>query len=71
MVKDGEVGAHAFAGGRGFVPAAASTVVEPVGAGDAFAAGYLAADLAGRPPPPRCRAGTASRARALATTGDF
>jgi 2-dehydro-3-deoxygluconokinase len=42
IVKDGAVGAHAFhQGERVFVPSCRVEVVEPVGAGDAFAAGYL------------------------------
>ena len=72
VVKDGEVGAHAFAGGReDFVPAQRIDVVEPVGAGDAFAAGYLAADLAGEPPDRALSLGHRFAARVLATTGDF
>ena len=72
VVKDGEVGAHAFAGGReDFVPADRVDVVEAVGAGDAFAAGYLAADLAGEPPDRALERGHRFAARVLATTGDF
>jgi 2-dehydro-3-deoxygluconokinase len=72
VVKDGDVGAHAFAGGRAvFVPAHRVRVVEPVGAGDAFAAGYLAADLAGEPADAALERGHRFAARALATTGDF
>jgi 2-dehydro-3-deoxygluconokinase len=52
VVKDGDVGAtefHRTDGGdeRTFVPAIETEVVEAVGAGDAFAAGYLAAHLHG------------------------
>ena len=48
VVKDAEHGATSYAEGtRTFVPALPTQVVEPVGAGDAFAAGYLAAWLAG------------------------
>lgn len=44
VVKDGEVGATEFLGDEEtFVPSPEVTVVEPVGAGDAFAAGYLSA----------------------------
>jgi 2-dehydro-3-deoxygluconokinase len=72
VVKDGAVGAHAFqAGSEVFVPAHRVEVVEPVGAGDAFAAGYLAADLAGEPPDAALERGHRFAARALATTGDF
>lgn len=46
VVKDGAVGAYSFGpGGEVFVPSPRVRVVEPVGAGDAFAAGYLAAVL--------------------------
>ncbi len=52
VVKDGDVGATEFDRRTGedlrtFVPAIRTEVVEPVGAGDAFAAGYLAARLQG------------------------
>lgn len=48
IVKDAEVGATQFsAEGSVFVPALAVEVVEPVGAGDAFAAGYLSGWLDG------------------------
>ncbi|MEU5694444.1 sugar kinase [Actinosynnema sp. NPDC020468] len=45
-------------------------VVEPVGAGDAFAAGYLAAHLAGEPARRRLRAGHLQAAAALLTRED-
>jgi len=49
LVKDAEHGATSFVGGvRTFVPSLPTEVVEPVGAGDAFAAGYLAGVLEGR-----------------------
>ena len=48
IVKDGDVGATEFsASGPVFVPAIPTDVVEPVGAGDAFAGGYLAGLLRG------------------------
>ncbi|MFJ4164972.1 sugar kinase [Microbacterium sp. NPDC089698] len=48
IVKDGDVGATEFSAlGRSFVPAIPTEVVEPVGAGDAFAGGYLAGLLRG------------------------
>src|SRR5206468_458092 len=48
VVKDGAVGATAYGPGRAaFVAAPAVAVVEPVGAGDAFAAGYLFGSLRG------------------------
>ncbi|GAA4477609.1 sugar kinase [Microbacterium panaciterrae] len=49
IVKDGDVGATEFtAQGTVFVPAIPTEVVEAVGAGDAFAGGYLAGLLRGR-----------------------
>ena len=72
VVKDGPAGAHAFHSGlRHFVPARRVEVVEPVGAGDAFAAGYLAAELAGDPPTAALHQGHRFAARALVTTGDY
>lgn len=48
IVKDGDVGATEFSGSdEVFMPAIPTQVVEAVGAGDAFAAGWLAAKLAG------------------------
>jgi 2-dehydro-3-deoxygluconokinase len=51
VVKDGAVGATEFsARGAAFVPAIPTEIVEAVGAGDAFAAGYLSGVLDGRSP---------------------
>ncbi|MCM4077564.1 sugar kinase [Paractinoplanes hotanensis] len=53
VVKDGALGATSFhPGGTTFEPAPPVDVVEPVGAGDAFAAGYLAALLRNWPTSP-------------------
>ncbi len=72
IVKDGDVGAHAFIGDEAhFVAAETVEVVEPVGAGDAFAAGYLAAELAGASPADALARGHRFAAAALATMGDF
>lgn len=50
IVKDAAVGAtHYGPEGSTFVPAMSADVVEPVGAGDAFAAGFLAALTTGEP----------------------
>lgn len=71
VVKDGDVGATAFsAGGRVYVPAPAVEVVEAVGAGDAFAAGYLFGALRGRDVAARLAIGHRLAAVALATAGD-
>lgn len=72
VVKDGARAAHSL--GRdetATVPAARVDVVEPVGAGDAFAAGYLAAWLARQSPTVALAQGHRRAAQALATTGDF
>ncbi|WP_127792756.1 sugar kinase [Agromyces sp. LHK192] len=73
VVKDGEVGATALArdGSAVFVATPAVDVVEVVGAGDAFAAGYLHALLDGRAAAERLSAGHARAALTLADTADF
>ena len=71
VVKDGDVGATAFAQGETvFEPALRVEVVEAIGAGDAFAGGYLAALLDGAPLAERLRAGHARAALTLQTTSD-
>lgn len=73
VVKDGDVGATAFAADAEpvFVAAPTVEVVEPVGAGDAFAAGFLAATLEDRPLADRLTAGHAAAARVLAVAADM
>jgi 2-dehydro-3-deoxygluconokinase len=72
VVKDGAHGATTFAGDDEiFVPALKVDVVEEVGAGDAFAGGYLAALLDGKTIEERLRAGHARAALVLATTSDW
>jgi 2-dehydro-3-deoxygluconokinase len=51
-------------------PSAATTVVDPVGAGDAFTGGYLAARLAGAPPGAAATLASQLAARVIASTGD-
>jgi 2-dehydro-3-deoxygluconokinase len=53
-----------------FAPALQVEVVEPVGAGDAFAAGFLAATLRGEPPITRLRHGHLQAAPTLLTHDD-
>lgn len=53
-----------------FEPALRVDVVEPIGAGDAFAAGFLAATLAGAAPGKRLRAGHLQAAAVLRTRED-
>lgn len=72
IVKDGDVGATEFdRSDTTFVPAVRTTVVEEVGAGDAFAAGYLAALLHGAGPPERLRGGHEIASLVLQSTSDF
>lgn len=54
-----------------FEPALAIDVVEPVGAGDAFAAGFLSATLRGLPDAARLRHGHVMAAVALTVPGDL
>lgn len=73
IVKDGEVGATVFAGDAEpvFVAAPVVDVVEPVGAGDAFAAGFLAATLDNRPLAERLQTGHVAAARVLTIAADM
>ncbi|MEO6082192.1 MAG: sugar kinase [Umezawaea sp.] len=71
VVKQGEKGATLVEDGSyTYQPALRVDVVEPVGAGDAFAAGYLAAHLADEAPARRLRAGHLQAAAVLLTTED-
>lgn len=71
VVKDGEVGATTFCEeGEVFEPSEVVEIVDVVGAGDAFAGGYLAARLAGASVRERLRAGHQRAALTLQTTGD-
>lgn len=71
VIKQGEHGATLIEDGvTTFVPALRVPVVEPVGAGDAFAAGFLAATLAGESVVRRLRAGHLQAAAALRTRED-
>ncbi|GAB3519684.1 sugar kinase [Arthrobacter monumenti] len=72
VIKDNDVGATEIAGVASFFePAETVDVVEPVGAGDAFAAGYLSALLRGRPSRERLLNGHRLAARALGSVSDF
>jgi 2-dehydro-3-deoxygluconokinase len=71
VVKDGGRGCAAqIDGARHEVPALPVTVVDPVGAGDAFVAGYLADRLAGAPPEQRLTTAIAAGAFAVTVPGD-
>lgn len=72
VVKDSDVGATEFsAAGKVFEPAIPTEVLEAVGAGDAFAAGYLAALLRGGAPSDRLRAGHERARLVLRSMSDF
>ncbi|WP_258068786.1 sugar kinase [Arthrobacter sp. N199823] len=72
IVKDGAVGATEYDGLQlTFVPAARVDVVEAVGAGDAFAAGYLSSMLDGGRPTQRLGRGHEFAGRALRSISDF
>lgn len=71
VVKDGSRAATAFFSGTHVsVPARPVAVVEPVGAGDAFAAGFLAGLLKGEPVTRCLRLGHVTAASALSVPGD-
>jgi 2-dehydro-3-deoxygluconokinase len=71
VLKDGARGCTALVDGVELAePAVPVTVVDPVGAGDAFVAGYLAERLAGAEPPDRLRTAVASGAYAVGVPGD-
>ncbi|WP_017587054.1 sugar kinase [Nocardiopsis ganjiahuensis] len=72
VVKDAEHGATEFVGDRvAHVPAPVVDVVEPVGAGDAFAAGYLSGELRGLGSRGRLRLGHLCAGAVLRVVGDL
>jgi 2-dehydro-3-deoxygluconokinase len=72
VVKDGGNGVHAFEGAqRSYSPADPVAVVEPVGAGDAFAAGFLYGRLQNASLEACMRLGHRLAAGALQTVGDL
>lgn len=72
VIKLGADGALAVLDGRTYrQPAVPVQVHDPVGAGDAFAAGYLAELLAGEPPEQRLSTAALLGAFAVSTTGDW
>lgn len=72
VVKDGGNGATWLGkGGEEFVPAPKVDVVEVVGAGDAFAAGFLASRLTGEKPSDQLANGHRFAERAMSSTADF
>ncbi|MFC8520255.1 sugar kinase [Streptomyces sp. NPDC057257] len=72
VIKLGDAGALALLDGTEYrQPAVPVRVHDTVGAGDAFAAGYLAELLAGEPPERRLRTAALLGAFAAGTTGDW
>jgi 2-dehydro-3-deoxygluconokinase len=72
VVKDADRGATLLRGDQvTWVPSLRVDVVEPVGAGDAFAAGFIAGTLAHLPDDRRLRLGHAVAASALGTPHDL
>jgi 2-dehydro-3-deoxygluconokinase len=72
VIKLGEEGAYALLDGQPHrQPAVPVRVHDTVGAGDAFAAGYLAELLAGEPPERRLRTAALLGAFAVSTAGDW
>jgi 2-dehydro-3-deoxygluconokinase len=72
VVKDGAVGATEFRDASAtFVPALPVEVLEVVGAGDAFAAGYLSAVLGEQSADEALQRGHETAARVLTTMSDF
>ena len=71
VVKDGARGCTALIEGVTYaMPAMPVTVVDPVGAGDAFVAGYLAERMVGAAPDARLRTAIAAGAFAVTVPGD-
>ena len=71
IVKDGGRGCEALIDGKQYaVPALPVTVIDPVGAGDAFVAGYLADRLLGADPGVRLATAIAAGAFAVTVPGD-
>lgn len=70
VVKDGAEAAHALGETSTVVPAPAVEVVEPVGAGDAFAAGFLSGVLRGEDDERCLRRGHLLAAHSLRSTED-
>lgn len=72
VIKRGALGAYALADGTAYETAAIpTTVVDPVGAGDAFVAGYLAERMAGAPMTQRLRTAAICGSAACAVRGDW
>jgi 2-dehydro-3-deoxygluconokinase len=73
VVKAGSQGAEVYERGRSWpvAPFPVATVVDPVGAGDAFAAGVVTGLLRGWPLLDGVRLGAVLGAKAVTTSGDW
>ena len=72
VLKKGSRGSTALVEGEVYeAPAFPAQEVDPIGAGDAFAAGFLAAHLWGQGPEERLRTANAMGALSVATLGDY
>jgi 2-dehydro-3-deoxygluconokinase len=72
VVKQGPIGATVFRGKNGtFVPSLEVDVVEPIGAGDAFAAGFLHSHRRGESPRSAARFGTVLACASLSSHKDI
>lgn len=72
VVKNGDQGATEYRGDGGvFVPSLKVDPVEPIGAGDAFAAGWLSGELGGMTTVQRLRLGHLLAATAMGSMSDF
>ncbi|MFJ8301140.1 sugar kinase [Streptomyces sp. NPDC094447] len=72
VIKLGSDGALALVDGEVLTqPAVPVTALDPIGAGDAFVAGYLAARLDGAPPVGRLRTGAICGAFSVSVAGDW
>jgi 2-dehydro-3-deoxygluconokinase len=72
VVKDGDIEAVSFTdGGRVAMPSRHVDVIDPVGAGDAFAAGWLMAHLRGETEPDKLALGHWTAAQVLRAAGDL
>ncbi len=72
VVKQGPLGATVFTGGSSeYIPSLEVDLVEPVGAGDAFAAGFLHAHRRGESPRNAARSGTVLACASLGSHKDI
>lgn len=72
VIREGAKGATAFSDGEQFFePAIPADLVDPVGAGDAFNAGYLSGLLRGEPIAARLKRGVTTASHVISARGDW